>query len=577
MQLISLSANHSSFKPVIFKNISGLNFIVAKQTDSNLLDQNKTFNGVGKSLIVAIIHFCLGSNAKEPFKKHLPGWEFTLRVKINDDEYFITRSTDGQQKMKLDGEEIKSGELTKKLGELLFEIPEDIDFLTFRSLIPFFIRPRRGSYVNFNDPNELKKDYQILITNSFLLGLNVHLVKEKHTLRNERERIKKLISDLSNDQLLKDFFIGNRDVSLATEDLSEKILKLESDLAKFNVAEDFYDIKKEADRLKQELEKTQNELVLLQNQVQNIDESRKTSPDIKRESIERIYKEASVTLSEGVTKKLQDLERFYQHLTVNREKRLIDQKNELLREIEKLTEKFNRDKYEFDNNLKYLNTHQALDVFVKLTNRLADLKGEKEKLERYDQLLKQYQDQKLKLDRDFVDATARAADYLVEAESVIKDLRDFFRELAKQFYPEASAGITVYNNDGDNQIRYTFDAKIQADASDGINSVKIFCYDLTILLRGYGHRVNTIFHDSRLLDGIDPRQVAVLFKVLRDYILPTNKQYILTINQNHIDDIKPYLSEEEFNDIISNNICHILEDDSPQSKLLGIQVDMEYE
>jgi len=577
MQLISLNSNHSSFKPVVFKNISGLNFIVAKQTNPGRNDQNKTFNGVGKSLLVAIIHFCLGSNKKEQFKKNLPGWEFSLRFKVSEVEYLVTRATDGQQNIKLDGVDIKLGEFNKKFENLLFDIPEDIDYLSFRSLLPFFIRPRRGSYVNFNDPNELRKDYQILLTNSFLLGLNIHLVKEKHTLRVEKERIKTLINDLSNDQLLKDFFIGNKDVSLATQDLADKIKKLEVDLANFNVAEDFYDIKKEADRLRGELEKLQNQIVLLQGQVQNIDESRKISPDIKKESIARIYSEASVVIAESAIKRLEDLEKFYQHLTVNRDKRLLDQKNELLRDMDTLNVTFNAKKVEFDNSLKYLDTHQALDVFVKLTNRLADLRSEKDKLERYDQLLKQYQDQKIKLERDFVDATAKTATYLAEADGVIKDLRDFFRELTKRFYPDAAAGITVYNNDGDNQIRYNFDAKIQADASDGINSVKLFCYDLTILLQGFGHHMNMVFHDSRLLDGIDPRQVAALFRVLNDYIVPTRKQYILTINQNHLDDIKPYLTPEEFKSIIDDNICHVLEDDSPAGKLLGIQVDMEYD
>ncbi|OJV54275.1 MAG: hypothetical protein BGO31_13070 [Bacteroidetes bacterium 43-16] len=577
MQLISLTSNQTSFKPVVFKNAAGLNFIVAKQNQADKVDKKKTFNGVGKSLLIAIIHFCLGSNKNESFKKHLPGWEFTLRFKIGQTEYLISRVTDGQQKIRLDGEDIKLSELTSRLGDLLFEIPADIDYLSFRSLLPFFIRPRRGSYVSFKDPNELRKDYQILMTNSFLLGLNVYLVKEKYRLRVERERIKALIKELSNDQLLKDFFSGSKDVSLATDDLTEKINRLESDLSQFDVAEDFYEIKNEADRLRRELEKTQNEIVLFQNQVQNIDESLKKTPDLKRESIERIYREASVSLSDSVTKKLEDLEAFYKHLSTSRQKRLVDQKEELNREINALVNKFQREKVQFDATLKYLDTHQALDVFVKLTNRLSDLKSEKDKLQRYDELLKQYQDQKIKLDRDFVDETGKTAAYLDVPEGVIKELRDFFRELAKHFYPDSAAGITIKNNDGDNQVRYDFDAKIQADASDGINSVKIFCYDITLLLRGAGHNVDMIFHDSRLIDGIDPRQVAVLFQVLQEYIVPSGRQYILTVNQNHLDDVRPYLTPEEYQSIILDNVCHNLEDDSPESKLLGIQVDMKYD
>ncbi|WP_460692245.1 DUF2326 domain-containing protein [Mucilaginibacter puniceus] len=577
MQLIELNSNHSSFKPVVFNNTSGLNFIVAKQASPGIKDKSRTYNGVGKSLLVAIIHFCLGSSKKNSFKKHLPGWEFFLKFQVSGVIYNVSRSTDGGQVIKLDGEEIKQSDFNKKFENLLFDIPDDLKHLSFRSLLPFFIRPQRGSYVNFNDPNELGQPYQVLLYNSFLLGLNVHLVQEKYKLRTERERIKGLIKELSNDQLLKDFFAGNRDVSLATQDLADKIKKLEIDLSKFNVAEDFYDIKKEADRLRIELDNAQNQIVLLQGQVHNIEESLKTTPDIKRDSIERIYREAAVILSEVALKKLDELEKFYIHLTTNRQKRLLDQKNELIRQIDVVTDKFTREKVAFDNTLKYLDTHQALDVFVRLTNRLADLKSEKENLERYDQLLKQYQDQKIKLDQKFVEETLKTSTYLTEADGVIKDLRDFFRDLAKRFYPESAAGITVYNNDGDNQLRYNFDAKIEADASDGINSVKLFCYDLTILLSGYGHHMNLLFHDSRLLDGIDPRQVAELFKVLKDLILPTRKQYILTINQNQLEEVKPYLTADEYRTIIEDNICHVLQDDSPEHKLLGIQVDMEYD
>lgn len=576
MQLISIESNRSSFRPVVFKNQSGLNFILAKQSKLVSKVDDKTFNGVGKSLLIALVHFCLGSSTKDSFKKHLPGWVFTLKFAIDTVEYTAIRATDNQTKINLNGVDIKVADFNSKFGRLIFDIPDDVGQLSFRSLLPFFIRPRRGSYNSFKDPNVLNNEYPILFTNSFLLGLNVHLVEEKFKLRKEKERIKNLVKELTNDHLLKEFFIGNRDVSLAKQDLEDKIKSLDSDLQKFQIAEDYYDIKREADRLQKDLEATQNKIVLIQNQILNIEESRKISPDIKKESIERIYKEASIILAEGALLRLEELEKFYKHLTINREKRLLDQKNALLRESKELNTHFDNLKTDFDKNLSYLNSHQALDVFVKLTNKLSDLKSEKDNLERYDTLLKEYHNSKLKIEKDFLDATVKTDEYLNEAEGVVKGLRDFFRELTKRFYPNSAAGITVYNNVGDNQIRYTFDAKVEADASDGINSVKIFCYDLTILLQGFGHKMNMIFHDSRLLDGIDPRQVAELFKTLKAYVPTANKQYILSINQNHLDEIKQHLTPEEFKEIVLDNICHELEDDSPSSKLLGIQVDMAY-
>ena len=59
MQLKKLYANKSSFRTVEF-NETGLSFIVAKQKNPDNKNNGKTYNGVGKSLLVKIIHFCMG-------------------------------------------------------------------------------------------------------------------------------------------------------------------------------------------------------------------------------------------------------------------------------------------------------------------------------------------------------------------------------------------------------------------------------------------------------------------------------------------------------------------------------------
>jgi len=65
MRLIELRANKDSFKTVKFNN-KGMSLIVAKKrTDS----EKNTYNSVGKSLIVALIHFCLAAKKIQLSKK----------------------------------------------------------------------------------------------------------------------------------------------------------------------------------------------------------------------------------------------------------------------------------------------------------------------------------------------------------------------------------------------------------------------------------------------------------------------------------------------------------------------------
>lgn len=137
-----------------------------------------------------------------------------------------------------------------------------------------------------------------------------------------------------------------------------------------------------------------------------------------------------------------------------------------------------------------------------------------------------------------------------DVEDIIDSMRDYFRNLAKKFYPDAASGITIYNNEGDNQLRYDIEAKIEADSSDGINKVKIFCYDTTLLFKGYGHLIHFLLHDSRIFSDIDERQKTELFKIVDELFSNSDYQYIATVNQNQLKEIQQYMKEDEFNRII---------------------------
>ena len=152
--------------------------------------------------------------------------------------------------------------------------------------------------------------------------------------------------------------------------------------------------------------------------------------------------------------------------------------------------------------MKYLGDHQALDVFVALSNKSAELKTQRDNLKKYQDLQAEYKEKDRQLEKSQLELTEVTEKYLKEIEPEIAELRDYFRGLAKRFYPNSVAGLSIENNDGDNQLRFSIDAKIESDTSDGINSVKIFCYDLTVLFKGHNHNMNFIFHDSRLFDGI---------------------------------------------------------------------------
>ena len=573
MRLISLAASESTFKTIVF-NKTGASFILAKQDKPEQFDNSKTYNGVGKSLLVSLIDFCLGTKTGSKITKSLqstlPDWHFILNIEIGNQPYTIVRHTNTPKHITLNDEELTLNDFCSKLENLCFDIPAGFQYLSFRSLLPFFIRPSKQSYISYDEPTKVGTPYQKQLYNAFLLGLDITLSQTKMHLKKQIDETHKLHINIKNDPILKQFFEGYRDSSLALADLNEKIETLELDLQKFEVADDYYQIKQEADTIKNNLDKTQNTIKLRSINIDSINQSLKISPDVNRNDIQNIYDESKLVFQPGVEKKLIDLERFYQDLTVNRAKRLQSQKHEIISELKKLNTQFTNLKEELDSHMKFLNAHQALDVFTKMSSRLAELQQNREKLQGYEKLQHDYEQKKTSLKKEMILQSEDTATYLDQVKNDINEIMEDFRVLVKCFYPDALAGITVRNNDGKNQLRYDIEAKIQSDSSDGINSVKLFCYDLTLLTHGSNHSMDFIFHDSRLFSDIDEVHCNVLFEIVKTKF--TDKQYIASINQNQLNALS-----KDMQDFVKSHVVRELTDDSDGGKLLGITVELEYD
>ncbi len=573
MRLISLSASEPSFKTVVF-NRAGASFVLAKQSNPEQHDNSKTYNGVGKSLLVALVDFCLGASMSNKITKSLmktlPDWFFALKVDVGGQPYEIIRYANAPRHVFLNEKKLSLSDFCKQLEMLCFDIPTGINYLSYRSLLPFFLRASKQSYIDYDAPGKTGTPYQKQLYNAFLLGLDVGLSQKKRELKREIDKTKTLHTNIKNDPILKQFFEGYRDSSLVLADLNEKIGRLEADLQKFEVADDYYEVRQEADSVKVRIDKVHNQIVLRNNGIDNINKSSKIKPDVNCRYIQEIYNDSKLVFQLDVAKKLVDLEGFYRDLTSGRKKRLHQQKQKTQEEIRNLERQFVELKTTLDSHLKFLNAHQALDVFTKMSGRLAELQQQREKLKGYEKLQLDYEHKSTELRKDMLFQTEETAGSLEQIRSNINESMECFRVLAKQFYPDALAGITVHNNDGVNQIRYNIEAKIQSDSSDGINSVKLFCYDLTLLTQGFSHVVDFVFHDSRLFSDIDEPHCNELFKIVETSF--TDKQYIASINQNQLNALSPDVQE-----FVNNHVVQELTDDSDSGKLLGVTVELEYD
>ena len=576
MQLVELRANKESFNTVTF-NPEGVSIIVAVKETT---EKRKTYNSVGKSLTIALVHFCLASNPNPEFEEKLKDWEFELEFKIKNQKYVSKRATNDQAEIYLDEEKLSLTNFRKKLEVELFDIPKDTKFISFRGLISRFIRPYKFSYTDY-DKYVKGEDKNITeaVNNSFLLGLDINKILKKASLKDSLDKVEQQKNNIEKDEILKTYFEGDdseEDIDIKIIELETTLNKLELNLSEFKIAEDYAQIKSEADAISVELNKIKNRATKYELALKNIDCSLDIKPDISRQKIQKLYSEARQQLSEMVVKRLEELESFNKKIISNRTKRLLDDKKRFESHLHDIKANIKNLAKKEDEKLQYLNAHGALEEFTMLNRQLADTDKKLNKLTQYKKLKGEYKDRIEELNKDFIDENISTRKYLDSIKSVTDKNILKFKSFVELFYDDKKCGITISNNEKINKKRFEINAKIADDAGDSVNEVKIFCYDWTILTSQNNHNVKFLFHDSRILDGMDPRQVSTLFSIANREC-KKGFQYIISLNENIIESLKVEMTDEELKEFVTDNIVLKLSDKSDEEKLLGIQVDLNYE
>src|SRR5581483_8410735 len=99
--ILAVKADQTLFKDVFFRR--GLNIVLADRTKES--DQKDTRNGLGKSTLIEIIHFCLGGDASATLKdEHLLNWTFTLDLMLAGKPVSVSRNTETSRRVSIEAD-----------------------------------------------------------------------------------------------------------------------------------------------------------------------------------------------------------------------------------------------------------------------------------------------------------------------------------------------------------------------------------------------------------------------------------------------------------------------------------------
>ncbi len=548
--IISISSDKESFKKVVFKK--GFNVVLAERTAK--ATQKDSRNGLGKSTLVEVIHFCLGGNRGETLSnKSLDDWTFIMKIELNSKIYSVRRNISNQNKVFLEGdfsdwpikpevdEETKKSFLTVKnwnklLGYLMFDLKTSYGSLkyipTFRGMISYFIR-KNGQSGAFLSPftqykNQMEWDKQI--HNAFLLFLNWKLASKLQILK-DREKILTQIKQEAESGILSNLVGNVGELEAIKIRLSAQIKQEGEELSNFHVHLQYENLEDEANRITKDIHNLINKNIMDKKLLEKYEESLKEEKDIDASLVTRIYEEAGLKFPDQIKQEINDVLKFHETIIENRRdflKSEIDRISEILEKRKRELELFSNRRQDL---LLTLKKHGALAEYNKLQENHQKVISELQDVSKRLENLKKFEEGEsaLNVEKELLQQEARRD--LNERNSQKERAVLFFNDNSKSLYQVPGNLSIDFKKTG-----FKFDVDIERSESHGISNMKIFCYDL-MLAQLWAEKEKSpgiLIHDSIIFADVDERQRAKALELAKVESEKRGFQYICTMNSDSI-------------------------------------------
>jgi len=578
-----VAANHESFRPIEFS--PGFNLVLAERTaDSTDRDSR---NGLGKSLLVEILHFCLGARGTKGrgvvvdalqdwafrvdlCQKDLP-LSFSRAVAEDERRWVYVESSFEDWPIKPTPHEGRARFSTtaqnKLLGRLLFGLTDEIEDTkwgpSYRSLVSYVMRRGPDGFLDpfIHDRNQQEWDKQVNV--AYHLDLNWRDASDFQELRAQKKVI---------DQLAKAMKEGGLPSYLGSEGaLEAERVRLETDisrrverLATFHVRDDYRDIEEEASRIAEQAHRLVNENIRDRRYADLYSSRLETEIDavITGAEVEKLFDEAHVTLPDQVRRHLIDLKSFHDAVIENRRSYLADEIARLegaISERDRTIAKLDSRKAEL---MTVLESTGAFEEYTRLQELLVELRGRLHDVEARLARLKEVTEAKADWERRKSDLLRRARTRYDELRAERDRAIAYFNTNTEALYEAPGRLIIDVSEKG-----FEFDVDIGRSDSHGVGNMKIFCFDL-MLMQLWSHRLRgpgVLVHDSALFDGVDERQVAAALELAHKECQRLGFQYICTMNSDDLP--RSELGEDS---PVLKGVAIELHDKDPSGMLLGI-------
>lgn len=392
--IFEIGSSIPTFKTLTFR--PGLNILVADR--SAVSEDTDTRNGVGKSSVIQIIHFLLGGAKTKTFLEsaamaHAHFWGV---FEIGGVNVRVLRSVKDPSAVKVDfpdGVPDNAEVVTDLLGEAKMDIADWTRWLghqvfglplkrmteafrsehapSFRSMFGYFARRREDDgFFNPQTFYRAQSESDAKIALSYLFGLDWEIALEFEKVREERRRNKDDRKRLAARVDPKQNTLGRMINALAAaeQDASET----REQVANFQVEAHFNELVDEAEGEKAKLEKLSRESTQLASSLRHLSESLQKEVGPGGDMVDRMYREAGITLPGSVAKRFEDVKSFHESVLRNRQVHLAAERDRVQTRIAEINGEKQRASGRRSEILRQLEGKGAFSDLANLSGKLAE-------------------------------------------------------------------------------------------------------------------------------------------------------------------------------------------------------------
>jgi uncharacterized protein YydD (DUF2326 family) len=572
----------ATFRSVSFAE--GMNIVLADTNADS--EETESTNGLGKTTLLRIIHFCLGSEfRREKTLSHpdIAGVTFYLEFRINEASYQVSRNTASPKVVSVSRDFLRDLPLDwEPLGDQAILSVEDwrvalsaqlvpearlsdepMKFVpSFRELSYYYMRLGKAAYSEPQTAYRGQSGLSRRLSSAFLLGLNWPQQRELYRLQDAKKSVAAAVKALANAEAA-DNQVSIGDLEADRVVLEEMLAEREREIEDFNIRDDYYDLESDLQRVDSEIHSLINDNHADGRLLAYYRESASDVPLFDANEPVAILQDAGALFRPEALRSIEEVAEFHQRVYANR-------KQFLQAEITRLTDRILSRQAELDRAtakktsvLKVLQSSGALDALIALQRGVSEasliLESLKSRIEEHKRFDRRLDDLAL----DISKARTLLKQDLDDRREMIDEAIALFAEYTRFLYGvPGRLGVDV-KREG-----YNFSFAIDRQGSDGVDQMVVFCFDLVIATLRARRRAHfqSLVHDSSMFADVDQRQYGLALQLAHRVSAAEGFQYICSLNVGALP--REHLGELELEPLIVLR----LSDDGDRGRLLGTRL-----